>query len=274
MLADLRVAAGFPSLTAAAEKLGRSKGSLSRIENGFVTLPPRDLPVIFDVYGVSDHSVRETILAVTAEIRQEKRGWWVEHSDVLAPSYVDLIRLEAGASRIRTYEIQLVPGLLQTPDYARAAIAPGREWSSEDDLDQFIAIRTARQAVLKRRSPVVFHAVLNEAIFHRNIGGTEVMGEQLERLVELAELSHVKLQVLPFSVGAHAGIPASFTLLSLAQPAVDFVQIELMASDMYVEEDLDVGQYVWTFDELCRTALNPVDSISMINGFVKNLRAN
>ena len=118
-LAELRHHAGLKSLALAAEKTGRSTASLSRIENGVVYLPPRDLPPILDAYGVTDQRLRERLVIVAVEVQQERRGWWVDHGDLLSPSYLDLIRLEATATEIQTYETHFVPGLLQTEAYAR-----------------------------------------------------------------------------------------------------------------------------------------------------------
>src|SRR5258708_25501470 len=118
-LMDLRRRAGLPLLSAAAEVIGRSAPSLSRIENGVVSIPPRDLPPILDAYQVADQVLREKLMVVAAEIQEERRGWWMGHGDALAPSYIDRIRLEATASEIWTFEANVLPGLLHTQEHAR-----------------------------------------------------------------------------------------------------------------------------------------------------------
>ncbi|MFC7386495.1 helix-turn-helix domain-containing protein [Sphaerisporangium rhizosphaerae] len=258
-LAELRLHAGIPSLAIAAERCRRSTGSLSRIENGLVGIPPRDIPPILDAYQVTDPAVRQKLMVVAAEIQQERRGWWVEHSDALAPSYVDLIRLEATATEIRTYETFLIPGLLQTEAYARVFVAAMRGLSSETEVEEFVTVRMTRKAVLTGGRPVVLRALINEAALRHPIGGTEIFREQIKYLCECADRPGVTVQVLPFTDRPHPGMSGAFTILKL--PQLDVVHIEAMNTDMYLEDEHAVMQYLHAYDRLCEIAWSPEETV-------------
>lgn len=261
-LAELRQQAGLVLLTDAAARTGRSTASLSRIENGVVSIPPRDVPPILDAYGVTDSKVRDKLMIVAAEIQQERRGWWLEHGDVLSPSYIDLIRLEATAEEIWTYEIQIVPGLLQTEAYARTAALAS--WQpSADQLDEFVGVRMSRKTVLMREEPVTFRAILGEAALRNHLGGPRVFAEQLAHLRQCAKQPNVCLQVLPFMDKPHPGISAGFTVLRL--PSLDVAHVELMGSDAYIEDEGAVEAHVRAFDSLSAEALDPAASDALIS---------
>ncbi|MEV6981454.1 helix-turn-helix transcriptional regulator [Sphaerisporangium sp. NPDC051017] len=268
-LAELRQQAGIASLAVAAEKCKRSTGSLSRIENGLVGVPPRDIPAILDAYAVTDLGVRERLMVVAAEIQQERRGWWVEHSDALAPSYMDLIRLEATATQIRTFETYLIPGLLQTEAYARVFVSAMRGLSSETELEEFVAVRMTRKAVLTRDEPVVLRAVISEAALRHPIGGVEAFREQLQHLRECAAWPAVTVQILPFTDRPHPGMSGAFTILKL--PQLDVAHIEAMNTDMYIEDEHAVGQYLHAYDRLCELALSPEDTDSLLTKMADTL---
>ncbi|MEO3812465.1 helix-turn-helix transcriptional regulator [Sphaerisporangium sp. B11E5] len=268
-LAELRLQAGIPSLAVAAEKCKRSTGSLSRIENGLVGIPPRDIPPILDAYEIADPAVREKLMVVAAEIQHERRGWWVEHSDALAPSYVDLIRLEAAATEIRTYETYLIPGLLQTEAYARVFVAAMRGLSSETELDEFVAVRMARKAVLTRDEPVVLRALISEAALRHPIGGAKTFKEQLGHLRRCATLPTVTVQVLPFMDRPHPGMSGAFTLLNLPQLTV--AHIEAMNTDMYIEDEHGAMQYLRAYERLCELALTPEETDSFLEKLANTL---
>ncbi|MGW4643941.1 helix-turn-helix domain-containing protein [Sphaerisporangium sp. NPDC004334] len=258
-LAELRLEAGIPSLAVAAERCRRSTGSLSRIENGLVGIPPRDIPPILDAYQVTDPAVRQKLMVVAAEIQQERRGWWVEHSDALSPSYVDLIRLEATATEIRTYETFLIPGLLQTEAYARVFVAAMRGLSSETEVEEFVAVRMTRKAVLTGGRPVVLRALISEAALRHPIGGAETFREQIKYLCECASRAGVTVQVLPFTDRPHPGMSGAFTILKL--PQLDVVHIEAMNTDIYLEDEHAVTQYLRAYDLLCEIAWSPEETV-------------
>lgn len=257
-LAELRLRAGLTSLALAAEKCGRSTGSLSRIENGIVGIPPRDVLPILDAYGVTDPSVREKLMIVAGEVQQERRGWWVEHGDALAPSYLDLIRLEATATEIWTYEMSLIPGLLQTEAYARAFVSSLGELGSVSRLDEFITVRMNRKAIISRDEPVTLRAVISEAILRQPIGGEEIFRDQLQHLREYMTRPNVTLQVLPFLDRPNPGLFGAFSVLRL--PSLDVVHVETMNTDAYIEDEHSVDQYLRAFERLTDLALKPAES--------------
>lgn len=261
-LAELRQQAELKSLAAAAAKAGRSTASLSRIENGIVYLPPRDLPPILDAYGVTAGDLREKLLIVAMEIQQERRGWWLDHDDVLSPSYLDLIRIEATADEIHTYETHFVPGLVQTEAYARAAATASWEPASAEALDEFVAVRMNRKQIFSRDVPVRLKAVISEAVLRHPVGGKEIFRAQLRHLNERAAAGEIVLQVLPFGAGPHPGMAGAFTVLRL--PSLDVVHVELMNSDAYIEDDVGVAHYMSAFERLSSLAADPDESERLI----------
>lgn len=261
-LAELRLKADLKSLAAAADKAGRSTASLSRIENGIVYLPPRDLPPILDAYGVTDGSLREKLLVIAMEIQEERRGWWLDHDDVLSPSYLDLIRLEATAKEIQTYETHFIPGLLQTEAYASAAATASWEAASPQDLNEFVSIRMNRQKIFARDVLVRLRVILSEAVLRHPVGGQQIFRDQLLRLGERAAAGEIALQVLPFGGQPHPGMAGAFTVLRL--PSLDIVHVELMNSDAYIEDDASVAHYMTAFEQLSRLAATPDESEQLI----------
>jgi hypothetical protein len=255
-------------LTDAAARTGRSTASLSRIENGVVSIPPRDVPPILDAYGVTDSKVRDKLMIVAAEIQQERRGWWLEHGDVLAPTYIDLIRLEATAEEIWTYEIQVVPGLLQTDAYARAAALTAWE-PNPAQLDEFVGVRMSRKRILTDDQPITLRIVLGEAALHHQLGGAAVFRDQLEHLLIWAQRDNVDLRVLPFVPVPHPGMAGGFTILRL--PSLDVAHVELMISDAYIEDEDSVARYQHGFQRLADLALSAGESMKLISRMADTL---
>ncbi len=252
------------SLQEASQVAQRSTASLSRIENGVVALPPRDVRPLLDSYGVTDTDLRETLIAVAGEVESERRGWWVEHADDLSPSYRDLLRLEATSTRILTYENNLIPGLLQHGDYARAAVrATGHTHLSDSELDHLVSVREQRQQILTRdQDPVSFHAVIHEAALHQHLGDPAVLTTQLQHLLSLAEHPTITVQILPLDAAAHPALTGAFTVLSTSH--LEWVHIELMTSDVYLEEPAGVQPYRTAFNTLTQRALPPTKSAELI----------
>ncbi|TDQ52231.1 helix-turn-helix domain-containing protein [Actinorugispora endophytica] len=262
-LAELRREKAF-SLQEASRRAERSIASLSRVENGLVALPPRDVRPLLDAYGISDTDLRETLISVAGEVQAERRGWWVEHDDALSPSYLDLVRLEAAATGIHTFENGVFPGLLQHPDYAHAAVrATGSVDLTDEELDHFVSVRRQRQQVLTRdEDPVAFHAVLHESLLHQRLGGSEVFAAQLGHMLECAQRPNITVQILPLETSAHPALAGPFTVLSMAR--LDFVHVELMTSDVYIEDPASVRRYQDAFATLGDLALGPAESTRLI----------
>ncbi|MEY9211459.1 helix-turn-helix domain-containing protein [Thermobifida halotolerans] len=263
-LAQLRRELGL-SLQEASSRAERSTASLSRIENGLVALPPRDVRPLLDAYGVADTDLRETLIAVAGEVQAERRGWWVEHDDRLAPSYLDLVRLEATATRIRTFEVGVIPGLLQHERYARTAIrATSGAELSEEELDHFVSVRKQRQQILTRdEDPVEFHAVIHEALLHQHLDEPDVRTAQLRRLVEHARRPNITVQVLPVTASTHPALTGAFTLLSMHR--LEIAHVELMTSDVYIEEPASIQRYQAAFAALAELSLSPEASAELLS---------
>ncbi len=266
----LRESAGM-TLQEASELLERSVASISNIENGQVRIPVRDLRVILDAYGVTEERKREGLLALARD--GNKKGWWQSYSDVLSDVYADLISLEAEVASVRTFEMGLVPGLLQTEDYTRAVFQANRLTAGSQDIERLVGVRMARQRVLTREeSPLRLWAVVGEAALRQRLGGPKVLRAQLHRLVEVAELDNVTVQVLPFTAEVHPSVEGAFTILTFPEPTdLDVVHLESLTSSLYVEHEADVGRYSLAFEHLQAAALDTVDSRRLIRDMANEL---
>lgn len=264
-LRRLREAAGI-TIEAVAERLECSSSKISRIETGHSGATPRDVRDMLAVYGV-DGKAAEELVQVAREARQ--KGWWHLYGTVLTGAYVGL---EAAASEIRQYEAQVVPGLLQVPEYARTMIGRARPDIGESEVDRRVRVRIARQSLVIQDDPLYLAVVLDEAVFHRLVGGLAVMRRQLDHLVMMAGQPNVTLQVLPFAVGAHAGMDGSFAILGYEDPAdPDVVFAENAAGGLFLEKDEELRRYHVIFDQLRMSALPPDQSAEFIAARAKEL---
>ena len=247
-----------------AERLDCSASKISRLETGQTGSSPRDVRDMLALYGV-DGAELEELLVVARETRQ--RGWWQPYGSVLTGAFIGF---EAAAQQIRSYESQCVPGLLQTEEYARGLMQGGTIGRSPDEIESRVRVRMARQALLTQDDPVDFWCVLDEAALLRPIGGTDVMHDQLDRLVAAAELPHVTLQVLPMQVGAHPGLEGSFVLLSFPDEAdPDTVYVTMATGGVFQEKPDDLARFAMIFDSLQRIALPPDESAAFIATLAK-----
>jgi transcriptional regulator with XRE-family HTH domain len=242
--------------------VGWSESKVSRIETGRVGLRQPDLELLLDLYQVAGDE-RTALLALRRQATH--RGWWHSYADALPKWFDDYVGLEDGAKTKLVYDNQLVPGLMQTQDYAAAITKAARPWADEDEVERQLAARVTRQAVLTMPDPLQMWAVLDEAVLRRVVGGPAVMGAQLRRLAELAALPNVTLQVLPFSVGAHASMGTSFNLLHFPGPGESpIAYIEDHTSSQYLESAADIERYTLVFDHLRASALPPGQSAAFI----------
>ena len=243
------------------EKLECSASKISRIETGHVGVTPRDVRDMLEVYGVGDDE-REALVQLAREAR--KKGWWHAYNEVFTGSFVGL---ESDASFLHTHQALLVPGLMQTEGYTRAVIRAIRPDVAETDVELRVRGRLNRQKLLTdEANPPEYWAVLDEAVLQRVVGGPEVMREQLKRLVELASLPNLTLQVVPFSAGAHAGMETPFLILGFPEQAdPDVVYVENSTSGVYLEQPEDVHRYTLMFDHLRAAALKPDDTVDLVD---------
>lgn len=249
------------SIDAAVVRLGRSKSSLSKIENGRVALAKRDLFLILACYGIRDPVRLERLARLAQEGRRQ--GWWRHFEDALSPDGMDLMRLEQGAAGLRGFESMVVPGLLQTPAYIRALITAGATLLS-GDVDRLIRARLRRQDILARQRPPRLDFVVAEAALRQLVGGPSVMREQLGRLEAVAAQPGISLRILPYAAGAHIGTTGAFLIVDLADPVFSVVFLESLANSFWMEDQSDVERYNLAFSELRCAALSGVDSRALI----------
>src|ERR1022692_3971687 len=244
------------------ERLGWSAAKVSRIETGRTAIAPADLQLLLDVYDLSG-TQRERLSDLGRSARQ--RGWWDAYTDILGPEYATLIALEAEAESVDWYAAQIVPGLLQTEDYARVMVQSTLLISPPGEIERRVQVRMTRQRVLTREDPLRLLVVLDQTVLRKKVGGAAVMRRQLERLGEAARSPNVEIRVLPDAVGAHPAVTGEFTILHFPEPsAPDVVYIENMTSNLYVEHEAEVFRYNLALDRLRSLALRPEDSQAMI----------
>ncbi|MFI1003067.1 helix-turn-helix domain-containing protein [Streptomyces galbus] len=266
--AELRALRARTGLTSgeAARLVGWHQSKVSRIETGTSGAKPADVRLLLDAYGVDDPQLREMMLLLAGSDDGAGRDhWWHAYRGVLPPTYRDFISLESQAIAMRTLETTVVPGLLQTAEYARAVTRAAVEGVDEDRLDALVEVRLARQDVLRADPPLVLSAVLDEAVLRREVGGPEVMARQLRRLVEAGRLPQVRLQVLPFAAGAHIGVTGPFVIFSFSNTSdLDVVVLDHLTSSLHLERKEDLEAYTEAFNALRIHALSPEESLEYI----------
>ncbi|WP_433889862.1 helix-turn-helix domain-containing protein [Streptomyces sp. CA-111067] len=253
------------SLDDAADVLECSRSKISRIELGQLGISVRDTRDLLDDYGVEDQALRDYLLGLARDGKQ--RGWWDAYGQIIAPAYANYLGLEADAEYLRTFQSILIPGLLQTEAYSRAVIRANPALVRDDVIDTLQKVRAERQTILTRADkPARFWAIIGEAALRTPIGGAEVMRAQLDSLTEAVQRPNVTLQVLPYAVGAHAGLSGPFVIFSF--PAVPndsgVVFLENLSSSLYLETKDEVDGYTLVFDDLRSSALNPAESLEYI----------
>jgi hypothetical protein len=253
-LRRLRERAGVARSDAAWSIRG-SDSKMSRLEAGKVGFKERDVADLLTLYGITDESERELLLDTTR--RSNEPGWWQPYGDVLPDWFEDYVGLEMSASRIQTYELMFVPGLLQTEDYARAIITSGHPDRATPDDERRLAVRMRRQQTLGRRDAPTVWAILDESVLHRPIGGHSVLIGQIERLLELSSLPNVVVQVLPFALSGYAA-ESTFSILRFAEPELpDLVYQEHLTAAVYLDKRPDVESYSRVMDRVAVDALTP-----------------
>lgn len=225
------------------EATGINKATLSRIENTRVRPQARTLAALLNLYEVKP-SERKALMQLLKDSGQS--GWWRAYGDELPEQYSTYVEFEQEAAYVWNYESLYIPGLLQTEDYARAVIPGGMPSLTRDQVDQRVQVRMERQGVLDR---LHLWAIMDEAALHREVGGSQVMRDQLLHLVNMMESPRVTLQVVGFDVGAHPGMLGSFVVMNFAD-APQVVYIDGMARDSFLEEPEDVGRYTNLFEHL------------------------
>ncbi|MFG3228828.1 helix-turn-helix domain-containing protein [Kitasatospora sp. NPDC048194] len=252
-------------------RLSWHQSKVSRLENGRYGVRANEVGMLLDVYQVTDPETREALATLARE--GKRRVWWQPYSDVITQHYASFISFEAEAVSIRNFESSLVPGLLQTADYARALIRQLESEATPEEVNALVDVRLARQnATLRREDPLKLWAIVDEAALRRLIGSQTIMAKQLQQLIAASREPHVTLQVVPFSAGAHAGVHGSFATLEFpVRGDLDVVYTEALTSSLYLERDNDVAAYDRAFDRLRAAALDVAPSRRLIAQIAKEL---
>jgi transcriptional regulator with XRE-family HTH domain len=265
-LRRLREARGI-SREQAGHAIRGSGSKLSRLELGRVSFKARDVADLLTLYGVTDESERAELLAMVRDANRP--GWWHRYGDILSGGFEAYVGLEEAATRVRTYEVQVVPGLMQTEDYARALIHSARPETSAEEADRRVELLVARQQLLTRANPPRIWAVVDEAALRRPVGGPAVMRAQLQHLIELTALPQVTLQVMPFRSGGHAAVRGPFTILRFEGAELpDVVYVEQLTSALYLDKRDDLDRYSATMESLCRQAEAGADAVRTLRRIV------
>jgi transcriptional regulator with XRE-family HTH domain len=270
-LKELRDASG-KTMAEVAKVIEINQSSLSRIESGDRGTSPVLVKAMLDCYGVTDPAVREDILDLVRADQAQRQKWWRKYSAVInTTQYGGYLELEQSATTLRSYEPQLIPGLLQTAEYARQVITAMRVDLDAKQVDALVDVRMNRQALLAREDAPKLWAVIDEAATRRIGSRPAVLKEQLEHLLDVEPRTNITLQLLPFDAGFHPGLYGSFMLMGFPEPNPDVVWVENLTNSVYFEGSDDVGRYTEVFDHLRATALGPPETRSRIKSMLKEL---
>ncbi|MFF8103976.1 helix-turn-helix domain-containing protein [Streptomyces sp. NPDC014986] len=240
-LQEMRLAAGV-SLEGAADALRVKPLTIRRLEKAEVALKPLYVEKLLQTYGAGRQEVDEF---VDLAERANEPGWWHAYRDVVPSWFTAYVSLESGARTLRTYEPHYVTGLLQTRDYARAVLRGGFPNDDAEALERRVDLRLRRQSLLEQADAPTLWVVMEEAVLHRVVGDATVMRDQLDRLLEVSELEHVSVDVVPFTAGAHVGACAPFTYFRFDEPELpDVVYSEILSASMYLDQRADVVDHL------------------------------
>ncbi|MFJ9104388.1 helix-turn-helix domain-containing protein [Streptomyces sp. NPDC102405] len=260
-LQERRQGAGA-SLEDAARALRVTSLTIRRLEKAEVALKPLYVEKLLETYGAAQQEIEEFV--ELAE-RANEPGWWHTYRDVLPNWFSAYVSLEAGARTLRTYEPHYVTGLLQTRAYARGVLRGGFPGEADEDLARRVDLRLRRQGLLDRPGAPTLWVVMEEAVLHRVVGGPEVMREQIERLLEVSELEHVSVDVVPFTAGAHVGACAPFTYFRFEEPELpDIVYTEVLSGAMYLDQRSDVSAHLEAHNRMSLLS-SDADSKALLN---------
>jgi transcriptional regulator with XRE-family HTH domain len=255
-----------------ADRLGIASSTLSRIETGKAPTRTSYLTGMLDLYGVSDQSQRQVLIDMARE--GHRKGWWEVWDGVLPTGFSIYVGLEAEAASLRVYEAQVVHGLLQTEDYARAVMSTVRRRQTPEEIDRLVSLRMQRQAVVTRPDPMELWMILDEAVLRRMVGSSHVTRDQLEHLYEASQWPNVTLQVLAFGSGLHVGLGGSFAIIEFPERSdPDVVYTEGVTGQAHIEERVrEVRARAEAFDVLRAAALPPASSARLIRSIYAGLR--
>ncbi|MGH3408552.1 MAG: helix-turn-helix domain-containing protein [Streptosporangiaceae bacterium] len=247
-----------------------SRSKISRVEHGRVGFKVRDIEDLLSLYGVTDERERHRMLVLAQQANNQ--GWWAKYDDIMPDWFESYVGLEQATSLIRTYELQFVPGLFQTEDYARAVTVLGHRSAPPSEIERRVGLRMQRQDLLATPDPPRIWAVIDESALRRPVGGRDVMRAQLRHLVEVADLPRVTLQVMPFSQGGHPAAGGSFTIMRFAEPDLpDIVYIEQLTGALYLDRRDEADNYMEVMNRLSAEAETPADSTDLLAEIIKDM---
>ncbi|CNE54431.1 Stage II sporulation protein E (SpoIIE) [Mycobacterium tuberculosis] len=266
-LRRLREASGL-SRQEAGDRIRSSESKISRLELGRVSFKERDVADLLALYGVADEAEREAILAKAREANTP--GWWHRYHDVLPNWFQTYVGLEASTSLIRTYEIQFVPGLLQTADYARAVIRLGNPDASAAEIEHRVELRLRRQERLSLPDAPRLWVVIDETALRRPLGGPETMRGQLEHLIAMCAQPHTTIQIMPLRFGGHVAEGGAFTVLRFPEPEVpDVVYLENLTGALYLDKPEETESYLRAMERLCVESATPESTPEVLSGLLR-----
>ncbi|MGH3871194.1 MAG: helix-turn-helix domain-containing protein [Pseudonocardiaceae bacterium] len=249
--------------------LSWATSKLSRMERAEQAIGPADVLALASVYGIGEQE-RDRYVALALQSRQQ--GWWTpfKAGDAIPEEFEEFVGLESEASRMRSYHDMVVPGLLQTEAYATALARVWLPRVSDEVIEKRVRLRMTRQARLHDGLPLRLDSVITEAALRQQVGGPEVMREQLWHLLDMIELPHVSVQVMPFVAGAYPSQNSSFSLISFPDPEDhDVASVEYLAGAVCVEDADDVEGFILVFDGLTQQAMGPSESVELIRELAK-----
>jgi transcriptional regulator with XRE-family HTH domain len=260
------------SREAAGYEIRSSESKISRMELGRVSFKERDVADLLTLYGLTDEEERTALLTLARDANTP--GWWHRESDILPSWFQPYVGLESAASIIRTYELQFVPGLLQTADYARAVIRLAHDTAQRSELDRRVTLRLNRQKLLTRPDAPQLWAVIDEGALRRPVGGVDVMRAQIAALIDATKMPNVQLQVMPFDYGGHSAAGGAFSILRFPdQELPDIVYVEQLASALYFDKREEVEQYLAAMERLAVEADPPGKSAETLGQVLGELDA-
>jgi len=267
-LRRLREAAGV-SRDDAGYHIRASGSKISRLELGRVSFKERDVSDLLDLYGV-DASSKEQLLQLTAEANATP--WWQKYREVVPDWFQVYVGLEEAAALIRVYEVQFVPGLLQTEEYARAVVVQGSPNLVPEEVESRVAVRMGRQKLFARENPPRLWAIVDEAALRRPMGGREVLAGQIKRLIDVISEPNITLQVMPFRYGGHAAEGGAFTIMRFPEADLpDMVYMEYLTGAHYVDKPEDVEVYAAVMERLSVAGTSPERTRDILNEILKEI---
>jgi transcriptional regulator with XRE-family HTH domain len=252
------------SRQAAGEAIRASRSKISRLEAGRHRFKPRDVADLLTLYGVTDEAERATLLVLAEEANSP--AWWQHFNDVVPTWTRAYLGAEQAASLVRCFEVQRVPHLLQTPDYARASLRLAHSGADGAELDRRVKLRMTRQRILRRRPAAQLWAVIDEAALRRPVGGISTMRAQLRHLIEICRLPQVTVQVMPFLAGGHAAVAGPVTILRLPGGRLpDMVYLEQRVTALYPDRPHEIERYWDVMNRLVVEAESPDETPTILH---------